>query len=56
MKIHIIGEGSFGTFLNELLDPLFEIDKTADSLILAVPISAYGFSPPMTTLPSGPPA
>ena len=41
MKIQIIGEGSFGTFLNELLDPLFEIDKSADSVILAVPISAY---------------
>lgn len=41
MKIQIIGEGSFGTFLNELLGPLFEIDKSADSVILAVPISAY---------------
>src|SRR5438046_8216212 len=41
MKIHIIGEGSFGTFLNELLAPLFDIDTDADSVILAVPISAY---------------
>lgn len=41
MKIQIIGEGSFGTFLNELLGPLFEIDRSADTVILAVPISAY---------------
>ncbi len=41
MKIHIIGNGSFGTFLNELLAPIFEIDATAESVILAVPISAY---------------
>src|SRR6185295_5852361 len=41
MKIRIIGDGSFGTFLNELLAPLFEIDARADSVILAVPISAY---------------
>src|SRR5687768_7067167 len=41
MKIHIIGNGSFGTFLKELLAPLFDIDETADSVILAVPISAY---------------
>jgi len=41
MKIQIIGEGSFGTFLNELLGPLFDIDKSADSVILAVPVSAY---------------
>ena len=41
MKINIIGDGSFGTFLNELLAPLFEIDASADSVILAVPISAY---------------
>ena len=41
MKISIIGDGSFGTFLNELLAPIFDIDETADSVILAVPISAY---------------
>jgi prephenate dehydrogenase len=41
MKINIIGNGAFGTFLKELLAPLFDIDKTADSVILAVPISAY---------------
>ncbi len=41
MKIHIIGDGSFGTFLKELLAPIFEIDPSADSVILAVPISAY---------------
>ena len=41
MKINIIGDGSFGTFLNDLLAPIFDIDKNADSVILAVPISAY---------------
>ena len=41
MKIKIIGDGSFGTFLNELLTPLFDIDADANSVILAVPISAY---------------
>lgn len=41
MKIQVIGEGAFGSFLNELLGPLFDIDKTADTVILAVPISAY---------------
>ena len=41
MKIQIIGEGSFGSFLHELLGPIFEIDKSADTVILAVPISAY---------------
>lgn len=41
MKIQIIGEGAFGSFLAELLGSLFDIDKTADTVILAVPISAY---------------
>lgn len=41
MKINIIGEGSFGTFLRELLAPICEINEDADSVILAVPISAY---------------
>ena len=41
MKIDIIGDGSFGTFLNQLLAPIFEIDVDAESVILAVPISAY---------------
>ena len=41
MKINIIGDGSFGTFLKELLAPIFDIDEAADSVILAVPISAY---------------
>ena len=41
MKINIIGNGAFGTFLSELLAPQFEIDANADSVILAVPISAY---------------
>lgn len=41
MKIHIIGDGSFGTFLKQILPPLFEIDGNAETVILAVPISAY---------------
>jgi prephenate dehydrogenase len=41
MKLQIIGDGAFGTFLTELLDPVFDLDKSADSVILAVPISAY---------------
>lgn len=41
MKIGIIGKGSFGTFLETILSPHFEIAADADSLILAVPISAY---------------
>ncbi|CAN5375039.1 hypothetical protein BH20ACI2_BH20ACI2_28170 [soil metagenome] len=41
MKIHIIGDGSFGSFLKELLAPVFDIDAAAESVILAVPISAY---------------
>lgn len=43
-KIFIIGDGSFGTFLMDLLDPHFEICLSADkaeSIILAVPVSAY---------------
>ena len=41
MKINIIGKGSFGTFLENILAPHFEIADDADSVILAVPISAY---------------
>lgn len=46
MKLTIIGDGSFGSFFKELLSPHFELTpweggKTADSIILAVPISAY---------------
>ena len=41
MKIQIIGNGSFGSFLMELLNPIFEITDDAPSVILAVPISAY---------------
>lgn len=41
MKINIIGDGSFGTFLQEILPPVFEIDENAETVILAVPISAY---------------
>jgi len=41
MKINIIGDGSFGSFLKELLPSVFEIDSSAETVILAVPISAY---------------
>ncbi len=41
MKLGIIGKGSFGTFLETILSPHFEIADDADSIILAVPISAY---------------
>lgn len=41
MKLQIIGSGEFGTFLNELLAPHFELGKDAESVVLAVPISAY---------------
>jgi hypothetical protein len=41
MKLKIVGDGSFGSFLKELLTPHFELTNDADSVILAVPISAY---------------
>lgn len=41
MKIQIEGSGSFGNFLKELLVPYFTITDNANSVILAVPISAY---------------
>lgn len=41
MKIQIAGEGSFGTFLKQLLEQSFEIVEEANSVILAVPILAY---------------
>ena len=41
MKLQIIGDGAFGTFLREILLPVFELDDNAETVILAVPISAY---------------
>lgn len=41
MKIQIVGDGAFGSFLKELLSPFFELSNDADSVILAVPLSAY---------------
>lgn len=41
MKLQIIGDGAFGSFLKELLSSHFEIVTEADSIVLAVPISAY---------------
>ena len=41
MRIQIEGNGSFGSFLKELLKDQFEIVDNAESVILAVPLSAY---------------
>ena len=41
MKINIVGTGSFGSFLRELTEPHFEFDEDAETVVLAVPISAY---------------
>jgi prephenate dehydrogenase len=41
MKLAIIGRGSFGSFLETILSPHFDIADDAESVILAVPISAY---------------
>lgn len=41
MKLNIIGEGSFGTFMKELLSPHFELCEDANSVMLAIPLSAY---------------
>jgi prephenate dehydrogenase len=41
MKLQIIGDGAFGSFLKELLSPHFELCDDAFSVVLAVPISAY---------------
>ena len=37
----IIGDGVFGTFLKALLQPHFNICDHAESVVLAVPVSAY---------------
>ena len=41
MKLKIVGDGSFGSFMKELLAPHFELCEDADSVMLCVPISAY---------------
>jgi prephenate dehydrogenase len=41
MKLAIIGRGSFGSFLETILSPHFDIADDAESVILAVSISAY---------------
>lgn len=42
MKINIFGNGSFGTFLKQELPNFgFTLDEFADTVILAVPFSAY---------------
>lgn len=41
MKLQIVGNGSFGSFLKELLAPHFEIVDNAMNVVLAVPLSAY---------------
>jgi len=49
VKLTIIGDGVFGTFLKELLKDKFEIGPGSEafgapSIILAVPISALSWS------------
>ncbi|MCF7905646.1 hypothetical protein K9L63_00425 [Candidatus Gracilibacteria bacterium] len=39
--IHIVGQGLFGTFLQELLAPYVHFSEDADIVFLAVPFSAY---------------
>lgn len=39
--LKIVGDGSFGTFLKELLADSFEFTDDAMSVVLAVPFSAY---------------
>lgn len=41
MKISIVGQGVFGTFLMQELAPHAEIAEDADIVIIAVPISAF---------------
>lgn len=41
MKLKIIGDGAFGSFLKECLDKSFELSDDAEMVILAVPLSAY---------------
>jgi len=41
MKLKIVGDGAFGSFLKELLVPHFEISNDATSVVLAVPFEAY---------------
>lgn len=42
MELQIIGDGSFGSFLKELLSPYFKLmENDAPNVILAVPITAY---------------
>ena len=41
MKINIVGNGVFGTFLEKCFSGLVELSEDADIVILAVPISAY---------------
>ena len=41
MKIEIIGSGVFGEFLKQLFTPHATIHRSADDVILAVPLEAY---------------
>jgi prephenate dehydrogenase len=41
MKLQIIGNGAFGSFMQELLAPHFELTDDAYSIVLAIPFSAY---------------
>lgn len=41
MKVHVEGDGVFGSFLKEQLQPYVTLDNSADIVILAVPFAAY---------------
>lgn len=41
MKISIVGRGVFGTFLLKELEKYAEIDDAADTVLMAVPVTAY---------------
>ena len=41
MKLHIVGNGYYGKFLREILSPYANFAENAETIILAVPFSAY---------------
>jgi prephenate dehydrogenase len=41
LKIHIVGNGVFGTFLKEIFTPYVEFSEKAEHVFMAVPFDAY---------------
>jgi len=41
MKLHIVGNGYYGKFLSKILAPYADFTENAETVILAVPFSAY---------------